>query len=307
MFAKTNIMAILESQLSTWSHQGSITNSASTYESIKSCIDSINWKSDVDYEIYLQGSYKNSTNIFGNSDVDINVEFKSLFSSDISLLDDLGKAKHNALSDANYTLNSFKQAIVTALEANYKNSVKVGPKAIKILGSTSRLNADVVVCNTYKKYLPNNGSQYLSSVNGITFLNSDTAERIINFPKLHYDNGIAKNQNIRTNGNYKSTVRIFRNIKAYLVDNKIINTQTAPSYFVECLIYNSKDFCFQESSYQLRVFRILKQLTEDIEDNSISNYICQNEQSKLFGTTKQQWDLNNAKIFVNAILELWKK
>jgi hypothetical protein len=299
-------MAILESQLSTWAHQGSIINSASTYDSIKNCIDAINWNDDVNYEIYLQGSYRNSTNIYGNSDVDIVVEFTSIFSSDTSLLDDVGKATHNALADGKYALSSFKKSIVTSLESNYKNSVIVGPKAIKITGGTSRLNADVVVCNTYKKYLNNNGSRFLSAVKGITFLNSDTVERITNYPKLHFDHGVAKNENSRTSGNYKSTVRIFRNIKAYLVTNNAINAQTAPSYFVECLIYNAKDSCFKESSYQLRIYRILKQLTEDIDDNSILDYVCQNEQLKLFGTTKQQWNLNDAKIFINAILELWK-
>lgn len=300
-------MAILESQLSTWSHQGSITNSSSTYESIKNCIESINWNSDVNYEIYLQGSYKNSTNIYGNSDVDIVVEFTSIFSSDTSSLDDIGKAVHNSLEDGKYSLQSFKDEIVLQLETSYKDLVTVGAKSIKIKGNTSRLDADVVVCNSYKKYLANNGSKYLSAVKGITFLNSETGVSIVNYPKIHYNNGVDKNVTERTNSNYKSTVRIFRNIKAHLVDNGIISSSTAPSYFVECLIYNAKDSCFQESSYQSRVFRVLKQLTDDFNDNSINEYVCQNQQIKLFGTTKQQWNTNDAKLFLSAVIELWKK
>lgn len=299
-------MAILESQLSTWSHQGSITNSSNTYDIIKNCIDSINWNADIEYEIYLQGSYKNSTNIYGNSDVDIVVEFTSIFSSDTSNLDDIGKTVHNSLNDAKYSLESFKDAIITKLETSYKGLVKVGPKSIKIKGSTSRLDVDVVVCNSYKKYINNNGSKFLSAKKGILFINSDTGERVINYPKIHYDNGVAKNTSERTNSNYKSTVRIFRNIKAYLVTNGLIKSSTAPSYFVECLMYNIKDECFQESSYQSRVFRVLKQLTDDFNDDSITEYLCQNHQSKLFGPSKQQWNINDAKIFLAEIIKLWK-
>lgn len=299
-------MPILESQLSTWSHQGSITNSSSTYESIKNCIDSINWNADVNYEIYLQGSYKNSTNIYGNSDVDIVVEFTSIFSSDTTRLDEVGKAVHDSLDDAKYALQSFKDVIVKQLEDNYKGQVKVGAKSIKIKGNTSRLDTDVVVCNSYKSYLANNGFKYLSAVKGITFLNTETGVRIINYPKIHYDNGVEKNANVRTASNYKSTVRIFRNIKAYLVDNGLIDSSTAPSYFVECLIYNANDSCFKESSCQSRVYRVLKQLTDDLKNNSINEYVCQNQQIKLFGTTNQQWNVNDAKLFLAAILKLWK-
>lgn len=46
-------MSILETQLSTWANQGSVKMSSKTYESVKNCIDSINWKPDITYEIYL--------------------------------------------------------------------------------------------------------------------------------------------------------------------------------------------------------------------------------------------------------------
>ncbi|WP_052188224.1 hypothetical protein [Cellulophaga sp. Hel_I_12] len=47
-------MAVQENQLSTWANQGSITTSSKTYESIKNCIDGLNWNPDIS----LQGSYK---------------------------------------------------------------------------------------------------------------------------------------------------------------------------------------------------------------------------------------------------------
>ena len=65
-------MAIPQTQLDTWSHQGSITNSANTGNSIKNAIDAFQGFADgVNYNVYLQGSYKNSTNVYGDSDVDV--------------------------------------------------------------------------------------------------------------------------------------------------------------------------------------------------------------------------------------------
>lgn len=297
-------MAIQENQLSTWAKQGSIITSSKTYESVKKCIDGINWNSDISYTIYLQGSYKNSTNIYGNSDVDIVVEFESIFSSNTSKLDEIGKNVHNSLEPAKYTLNAFKNTIVNRLKENYgDDAVDVGSKAIKIDGNASRLDADVVVCNTYKKYLNNNGSRSLTAIMGIIF--TDSENKIINYPKVHYDNGVNKNQNFRTNGNYKSTVRIFRNIKANLVQSGKINSASAPSYFVECLIYNGNDNCFSQNTYQSKVYELLKQFSSDFADNSVDNYVCQNEQRMLLGNGDQQWNKADAKSFLDAVVNLW--
>ena len=301
-------MAVPEIQLSTWANQGSITTSSKTYESIKNCIDGINWNADISYDIYLQGSYKNSTNIYGNSDVDIVVEFQSSFFSDTSNLDAIGKEVHNSFGPGKYTLESFKKAIVKRLEENYgENSINVGSKAIKITGTTSRLEADVVVCNTYKKYLKNNGSKNLTAIKGIIFTDNDNGERIVNYPKVHYDNGVNKNQNFRTSANYKSTVRIFRNMKANLVLSGKIDSNLAPSYFVECLVYNGNDNCFTQNSYQLRVYHLLKQFMDDFADNSVDKYVCQNEQRWLFGNGNQQWKKENAKKFLEQVIVLWNK
>jgi len=70
-------MPIPESQLVTWSRQGAITTSKQTHESIRSALAAFKWPGGVKYEVYLQGSYKNATNIFAESDVDLLVELTS--------------------------------------------------------------------------------------------------------------------------------------------------------------------------------------------------------------------------------------
>jgi hypothetical protein len=37
------------------------------------------------------------------------------------------------------------------------------------------------------------------------------------------------------------------------------------------------------------------------------NYLVQNEQEKLFGTTDQQWNIDDATIFVNQLIKFWNE
>ena len=75
-------MAIPESQLEKWANQGAIITAKSTADSVKNALSSYdNWKDGVDFKVYLQGSYKNSTNIRGDSDVDVVAQLNSTFYS----------------------------------------------------------------------------------------------------------------------------------------------------------------------------------------------------------------------------------
>jgi hypothetical protein len=55
-------MAIPEAQLDTWSHQGSVTQSATTYNSIKNILEAKDSPySGKNFTVFLQGSYGNDT------------------------------------------------------------------------------------------------------------------------------------------------------------------------------------------------------------------------------------------------------
>ena len=84
-------MPIPESQLETWSHQGAVTTAKQTHESIRKALDPYIWPTGVKYEVYLQGSYKNTTNIRGDSDVDVVAQLNSTFQRDLSELPDYQK------------------------------------------------------------------------------------------------------------------------------------------------------------------------------------------------------------------------
>jgi hypothetical protein len=80
-------VAIPESQLETWAGQGSITQSADTYASIKNALEASGSDYDTkDYTIFLQGSYGNDTNVFKDSDVDTVMQLTSTYYYDTSRL-----------------------------------------------------------------------------------------------------------------------------------------------------------------------------------------------------------------------------
>jgi predicted nucleotidyltransferase len=114
-------MPIPESQLETWSHQGAVISSSATYRSIQTALaaDSSPIKGK-DYEVYLQGSYKNDTNIRGDSDVDVVVQLNATFGRDLAVLPENQKRLYEAAhSSATYLWDNFRKDVLQALRSYY--------------------------------------------------------------------------------------------------------------------------------------------------------------------------------------------
>src|SRR5260221_5761471 len=230
-------MPIPETQLDTWSHQGSIAQSSSTYNSIKGVLQSSSSPySSQNYSVFLQGSYGNDTNIYSESDVDIVIKLNTCFHHDLSELpEDQEKAFVNIHSDATYCYEDFGRDVLAHLRARYKDSIDVGRKAIRIEANGGRRNADVIVAVEYRRYY-----EFVSPTNqrhdtGICFFDSDNT-MIANYPKQHSYNCTTKHQ--ETAGWFKPMVRILKNMRERLVSDGEITKATAPSYYLEGLLYN---------------------------------------------------------------------
>jgi hypothetical protein len=149
-------MGIPESQFETWSHQGAIVTSKATHESIRNAlVANSSLVKDKKFEIYLQGSYKNDTNIYGESDVDVVVQLNSSFHYDLSALpvNESLLFKQIYPSAAIYLWNNFRADVLNALQAYYGASkISEGNKSLKVGEESGRLPADIVVCLQYRKY-----------------------------------------------------------------------------------------------------------------------------------------------------------
>lgn len=216
-------MSISEDQFSTWSHQGAITTSSNTYDSIKTCLVSLSQNGQgYAYDIFLQGSYSNDTNVYKESDVDVVVMLTSLFSYNIKNLSEQQQTIFKqSFADSTQKRNDFKSLVLNALIESYgRASVTVGSKSIKIAGNGNRRNADVIVSNQfrdYKYFISRDKNEYDE---GIIFDSSAAKGTIINYPKLHSTACTQKHQ--RTKSNFKPIVRIFKNIKNTLIGNNKI-------------------------------------------------------------------------------------
>jgi len=294
-------MPIPESQLDIWSHQGSVTQSSSTYATVKRALESskAGYASQA-FEIFLQGSYGNDTNIFSESDVDIVIRLDSVFHHALGdLPPEQNAAFKKAHSDATYTYAEFKAHVVSALEMSFGRAVSGGDKAIKIAANGSRRNADVLVATQfrrYRKFWTITDQEYEF---GICFFTA-TGVRIANYPRQHSTNCTTKHQ--ATNRWFKPVVRILKNLRGKLVDNGSISKDVAPSYFLEGLLYNVPKEKFG-GTYSATLVAGLNWIFAADR----SKFICANEQHDLLGDAPVNWPAPNCDRFLDEARKLWNE
>ena len=215
-------MAIPETQLDTWSHQGAVTQSKDTYATVKRALESERASYTCrDFEVFLQGSYGNDTNVYAESDVDVVIRLDATF---YYCLDDLNPVEQAAFQRAHpggatYTHAQFKAHVVAALETAFPRAVTPGNKAVKIAAAGNRRNADVVAAAQYRRYYTFPSASGATYAEGICFFLTDGTQ-IVNYPRQHSANCTAKHQ--ATNEWFKPTVRILKNIRRAMVDAGLI-------------------------------------------------------------------------------------
>lgn len=284
-------MAIPESQLETWSHQGAQVSSKNTYNSIKTALANHSWPSAMNHDVYLQGSYPNATNIYGDSDVDVVVESSNVF------YDDRPAAIKSQMGGypAQYTWSEFRDEVKKALHTHYGfGVVSQHDKCVKVKGDGSnRLNADVVPCCSYRRY---SGTTHLST--GITFWTQGNIQ-VVNFPKLHLSNGQSKNSDCSTN--YKPNLRVFKNAR-----NKAQGFGKFPSYFLECLFHNipSEQYGY---THAYTYSNCLEWLHKASQANQLPGFFCQNGVQLMFGNGLHQTSVTDANRLIDDMIKLWNE
>ncbi len=297
-------MGIPEAQLKTWSHQGSITQSSTTYNGIKRVLESTAVPySNKNYEVFLQGSYQNATNIYAESDVDIVIRLNDCFHGDIDeLSDDQRRAYQEAYSSAAYGYHDFRQDVLSVLKAEYRD-VEIGNKALHVAASGSRRSADVIVAVQFRRYY-----EFLSVCNqsyeeGMCFFDP-SGKRIVNYPRQHSTNCKTKHQN--TEMRFKPVVRMFKNIRGKLVKDRLIARDVAPSYYIEGLLYNVPDHKFTTGNrdYLLDFLNCI----DWIQQADRTKFVCANRQYPLLeDNSPVTWRAVKCKKFLQATVELWNQ
>ena len=296
-------MPIPETQLDTWSHQGSITQSSNTYNTIKNTLEADDTPyAGKNFKVFLQGSYGNDTNIFAESDVDIVIRLDDCFHSDIESLSEQEKSAHKqAFRDATYTHTDFKRDVLSVLQEQYGSAAKEGDKAIAIDASGSRRKSDVIVATQFRRYFKFRSASDSEYVEGICFFNA-AGERIANYPKQHSANLTTKHQ---ASSNWlKPMARVFKNMRSRMVDDGLIKAGIAPSYYIEGLLYNVPSDRLT-LSYQDCVVNTLNWYRQEA---SKTDLVCANEQYYLLRDGYHTcWTQANCDAFVEAAVKLWNE
>lgn len=293
-------MAIAESQLEVWAQQGSVPQSKSTYGTVKAVLESRAAPYfDLHYSTFLQGSYCNDTNVFAESDVDIVCCLHSTYYYDVNPLSNVVLPLLEAgFIPAPVSYDMFKSKLLSHLRANFGNAVEPAKKAIFIGASGARREVDVLLAAEYRKYYNWNQLQGYQYIEGVCFWTS-SGERIVNYPKQHSENCTAKHQ--ATGGYFKPTVRILKNFRNRMADRGLIERSIAPSYFIECMLFNVPTYYFG-GTYTATVIGCLNWLAA-CDRTSLQ---CANGMYRLFGSdTGVTWNTADFDRYLSAIQSAW--
>lgn len=265
------------------------------------------------YEIdtFLQGSYKNSTNVRGDSDVDMGSVTDNFFHYDLSDLPDtptdnfgvsgrsLRKQVEESISPTSMTFAKYRADVLASLRSEYGHeSVVDGNKAITVKGNSYRLNADVLPCTTFRWYYKNwqGGASYHT---GISFF-TKSGERVVNFPHQHFENLSQKDQ--ANSGKVKGCIRILKRIRNELEDVGRWERKRSPSYYLEGLLWNVPDEHFR-GGYTTVFPNVLKYLWEDLTakrgKEELRSYMQANNIFVLFHP--KFWNVDDAIDFIEVI------
>jgi hypothetical protein len=189
--------------------------------------------------------------------------------------------------------------VYRTLQAQYgARNVERGGKAIEVDTEVLQLGADVVPCLQYRRFWPRQSGNHMK---GIVFWTAD-GTKVVNFPRRHQIMG--ERYNAWCDGNYKSTIRIFKNFRNTLVEMGDIDKEDVPSYFIECLLSNVEVSTVAADDIRERIEGVLQELETAAED-SFPGYTVQHGMSALFGEKSTQWDPEGTQDFIHAASALY--
>ena len=245
-----------------------------------------------DIRVFVQGSYRNNTNVRLNSDVDICVCLAEPFFTDYTFASGLSDEALN-LSDSIYSYEQFKKDVGSALISAFGSQhVKRGNKAFNVRENTYRIESDVVACFELRRY--HSDQTYVSG----TQLISDKGEQITNWPEQHHSNGVTKNN--ETGRRFKRLTRILKNLRNTMVEEKHSAAVPIPSYLNECLVWNTPSELMGNASLSDDVRSMLIHLWQELEtEEKCGEWGEVNEMKYLFRPL-QAWTRTQARAWIQA-------
>lgn len=264
---------------------------------IKKAIQNSDEFDGLTYEIFIQGSYGNNTNVRVNSDVDVNVMLTSTF---YTCYPDGKNESDYLFSKGSVTYSDYKERIVRALQKKFgTENVTLANKSVKISSNSYRVNADCVISMQYRNYKAIGSTNPSKYVEGIKYISKD-GQIVINYPKEHIKNGNSKN--VATNYQYKKLVRIFKRVRNKMCEDNLIDKDKITSFLVECLVWNiPNSIIINYSSWNEKIKQAIIYLYNAIKNDECKDWGEVSDWLYLFHSGRK-WTKAEAQDF---LLKMW--
>jgi len=240
--------------------------------------------------VFTQGSYRNSTNVRKDSDVDIGI----VCADSLFVYEPEGTTDETfGLSPGSYNYKQFKDEVGEALVSYFGSSaITRGNKAFDVHETSYHVEADVAPFFEYRHY-----SQNGSYLEGVALIPDNGFMRVINWPEQHYANGVQKNSDTGTR--FKSIVRVLKALSNEMSAN---NTSggNIPGFLIECLAWNVPNNKFQHSSYTDDVSAALVYLYENTKTDELCHKWGEVNEIKYLFRSSQKWTREQANDFTVA-------
>lgn len=223
------------------------------------------------YEIFGQGSRVNGTYLEQSSDIDLVLMLTTPF-----MAGTVGRTGR---------WEGFRDDVLAALGESY--TVRMGRRCVNVDDPESLFGemVDILVATEFRLYPAAGAGRYEQGV----FFRDVEGRPIVNFPKQHRRNGDDKDR--RTGGRFKQVVRAAKRVRRLAERERVVADGSAPSYLLECLLYNVPDHVYRASSPGEAYRGALEWLRRCHREDpaGFAGLFCQNGINRLFGPGPDQW------------------
>lgn len=239
---------------------------------------------------FLQGSYRNNTNVRRDSDVDIGILCTDTFFYELPQGTGPGDFE---LRPATYTYSQYKNDVESALVDYFgRTAVVRGKKAFDVHETTYHVEADVAPFFPYRRYAAN--GTYLE---GVQLITDEESAAIVNWPEQHYTSGCQKNNDTGTR--FKSVVRALKALSNEMAQQHVAGGEI-PGFLIECLVWNVPTNYFGDSTYTADVKAALAHIhVHTRTDAECENWLDVSQLKELFGP-ERKWTRGQANAFAAA-------
>ena len=259
-----------------------------------------------DVAVIATGSYANRTHIPGESDVDVAVIYKSIFTNKWDFVDPRASSdsqvtaslmKEAGVEPASYPDAEYRADVEAALVARFgRTAVKRGDICFDVHENTYRVESDCSAAFEYRQW-NRSSSGGLYHVAGIRITN-DVGKNILNFPEQQNRNGIAKHD--RTHRRFKKMVRIVKNLRVEMEEAGIAAAKPIPSFLVESLVYRVPDEKFGWATYYDELRAVLAWLFNNMKPGQDCSKWTEENDIKFLFHSSQKWTQEQAFAFVSS-------